>query len=100
MKFDPDKHYVKVRGMNGIHYEQDGHKFNAGHKHVGKLIVTSDGKAVETAEPKEDVRARARAKIAAKKGDLDGFRKTENPTNVDAMLDENAAARKAEELVE
>ena len=31
-QFDPDKPYVKKRGMNGVYYEQAGARFTAGYK--------------------------------------------------------------------
>jgi hypothetical protein len=99
-KFDPDKHYVKVRGMGTVHYEQDGSKFNSGHTYLGPL----NGKkkpVVEAATEKKDVRAQARAKINKKKGkgSLDGFREGEAPEAVSSAHKENEAARKAEEHV-
>lgn len=103
-EFDPDKPSVKKRSMNGVHYEQDGYKFNAGFHLIGKI---KDSGKVETPEDietqKKDVRARAAEKIAAKrgkkdKGSLEGFRGKETPDAVDSMLQENAAAKKAEDL--
>ena len=101
MKFDPDKPYTKHRSMDSIHFEQDGHKFDSGFHHSGKLANT--GKTAEV-EPrpakKQTVRERAAAKIAQKKGGLEGFKPKENPDAVDSMLSENEAAKKAEELAE
>lgn len=97
MKFDPDKPHSKVRGMTGIHYEQDGHKFSASHRHLGKLKTHG---VVEPETSKDDIRARARAKIAAKKGDLEGFKPKEKPGTIDALLKENQAAKQAEDLAE
>jgi hypothetical protein len=95
--FDPDMPYVKIRGMGQVHYEQDGCKFSAGHKYVGRL----DGKK-DLQEAKEDVRARARAKVAKatkNKGSLDGFREKQTPDAVSSAVKENEAARQAEENV-
>lgn len=99
--FDPDKHFVKVRGMTGVHYEQDGSKFNSGHKYLGKL-KGDDKPAVDPVAEKKDVRAAARAKINKKKGkgSLKGFREDEAPETVSLANKENSAARQAEENVE
>ena len=97
-KFDPDKPFVKVRGMNGIHYEQAGHKFNSGHIHLGSL--KNGGKKVEPKPvDKKDVRARARAKIEKKKGkgSLKGFREDDTPGPIKSAMKENETARQAEE---
>jgi hypothetical protein len=103
MKFDPDKPYLKKRSMSGVHFEQNGYKFNAGHKMIGK--IKDDGTTEHPEEKKKDIRARAAEKIAAKKGkkgkeSLEGFREKDNPDSIDSMLKENSAAKKAEELVE
>ena len=104
MKFDPDKAFVKVRGMNGVHYEQDGHKFSAGYEHLGKLNAKKP--APDDDDDKSDVRERARAKIAKKKkaskkkagkGNLDGFKDKEAPDAVSSAVKEDEAARRAEE---
>lgn len=97
-EFDPKRLHSKHRSMNGVHFEQDGCKFNAGGKYVGKLAKT--GEVVVPEVSKEDVRARARAKIAAKTGDLDGFKPRESTLGVENMLKENDAAKQAEDLVE
>lgn len=94
-EFDPDRHYVKIRNMQGVHYEQDGCKFGSGHQYLGRL----DGKK-EPQQVKEDVRAKAREKIAKavqKKGNLEGFKEKEAPDAVAAAVKENEAARQAEE---
>ena len=98
MKFDPDKPFIKVRSMTGVRFHQDGHEFSAGYVHLGKL--KKDGTTEKPEEVKKDVRARAKAKIAAKTGNLDGFKKKEAPDAVESMLQENDAARQAEENAE
>lgn len=100
-KFDPDKHYVKIRGMGSVHYEQDGCKFNSGHTYIGPLEVDKKPTAEVVAEEKKDIRAQARAKIGRKKGkgSLDGFRGGEAPDAVSSAHKENEAARKAEDHV-
>jgi hypothetical protein len=100
-KFDPDKHYVKVRGMGTVHYEQDGCKFNSGRKFIGKLNGEAKPVVEAAATEKKDVRAQARAKINKKKGkgSLDGFREDEAPEAVSSAHKENVAARQAEENV-
>ena len=102
MKFDPDKPSTKHRSMTGnVHYQQDGHKFNAGYEHIGKLKGGEKAAVEPPAEAKKlSVRERAAAKIAQKKGGLEGFKAKEAPDAVDSMLAENAASKKAEELVE
>ncbi|MHC4704026.1 MAG: hypothetical protein ACYTFQ_25990 [Planctomycetota bacterium] len=97
-KFDPDKPSVKVRGMGAVHYEQGGHKFNSGHKHIGPV----KGAAASNEKPpekREDVLARARAKIGKKKADdkLKDFREGEGPDAVTQAKKEDAAAKAAEE---
>jgi hypothetical protein len=96
-EFDPDKSFTKVRGMGSIHYEQDGCKFNAGHKYLGKIDGTETPALI--AEKKIDVRERARAKINKKKDKpaLTGFRNKEAPDVVSSAEKEDAAARQAEE---
>lgn len=106
MKFDPDKDFTKHRAMaGGIFYVQNGEKFSAGHEHIGKAPSAKNPepkkKAAKKAAKKEPtVRERAAAKIAQKKGGLDGFKKADNPDAIDSMLSENAASKKAEELAE
>ena len=100
-KFDPDKAHVKVRGMNGIHYEQNGSKFSAGHQYVGQ-VDGSKAKPEKPEKSKEDVRKSAAAKIAKKMGKkgsdpLDGFRPKETPDAVTGAKKEDQAARQAEE---
>ena len=99
-EFNPDKPYLKKRSMVGVRFEQDGHEFNAGHKLIGK--IKDDGTTEHPDEIKKDIRARAAEKIAAKKGkkSLKDFREKETPGPVEAMVKENAAAAKAEELVD
>lgn len=103
-QFDPDKPFVKKRGMGQIHYEQDGHKFDADHRYVGKLESEPE-KPEPKKDSKEDVRARARAKINKKRkkpedDPLDGFRPSEAPEAVSGARKEDAAARAAEEHAE
>jgi hypothetical protein len=94
--FDPDKPFTKHRGMDSIHYEQDGCKFTVDHTYAGQL----NGKK-EPEEVKEDVRNRARAKVAKavskKNKSLEGFREPETIDAVSTAVKENEAARKAEE---
>lgn len=100
-EFDPDQHFVKVRGMSGIHYEQNGCKFNAGYKYLGKL--KSDKPAASQTPKKDDARESVRKKIAKKRGKksekpgLDGFRNKETPDAVSSAEREDEAARQAEE---
>lgn len=99
-EFDPDQPSVKVRSMTGVHYEQDGCKFSAGYKYIGKL--KSDKPKAET-KPKDDARESARKKIAKKrskkspKPGLDGFRNKQTPDAVSSAEREDEAARQAEE---
>ena len=99
-EFDPDQPFVKKRSMTGVTYEQDGCKFNSGHKYIGKL--KADKPAAET-KPKDDARESARKKIAKKRGKkspkpgLDGFRNKETPDAMSSAEQENDAARQAEE---
>lgn len=99
-KFDPDKPYVKIRGMGTVNFEQDGHRFTSGHVHIGP-IKQVDKPDKPAPEKKEDVRARARAKINKKKGkgSLKDFRENESPDAVSSAVKENAAAKAAEEHV-
>ena len=99
-KFDPDKPHVKIRGMHGVCYEQDGNRFNAGHKYIGKADKTPE----KEKEAKQDARSRAREKIAKKRGrkkkgedPLDGFREEETPDAVAGAIKEDVAAKAAEE---
>jgi len=98
-EFDPDQHFVKIRGMNGIYYEQDGCKFNSGWKYIGKLKADKP----EPAEKKDDARTSARKKIAKKRGKksekpgLDGFRNRQTPDAVSSAEKEDEAARQAED---
>lgn len=100
--FDPDKPYIKVRGMGTIHYEQDGCKFNSGHNYIGKLNEPAPS-AEKIEADKKDVRSSARAKISGKrkkkseKPSLEGFRHPETPTAVKGAAQENEAARQAED---
>lgn len=99
-EFDPDKPFIKVRGMGQIHYEQNGCKFTAGRKYVGKLNADVKKPAPEKeVEKKEDVRARARAKIGKKAGkdSLKDFRVQESPDAIIGAKKEDEAARQAEE---
>ena len=106
MKFNPDKDFTKHRAMSGgIYFVQDGEKFSAGHEHIGKAPNAEKPepkkkKAKKAVKKEPTVRERAAAKIAAKKGGLDGFKKADNPDAIDSMLAENAASKKAEELAE
>lgn len=101
-QFDPDKPYVKKRGMTGVYYEQDGAKFSSGYKFMEEL--ESQSKPEKPAKKKDDVRKRAAAKIAAKRGKeddpLDGFRGASTPEAVSSAAKENEAARRAEENAE
>lgn len=94
--FNPDRPYTKHRSMEGIHYEQDGCKFSAGHQYLERLNGVK-----EPEEIKEDVRNRARAKVAKavsnKNKSLDGFREPETVDAVSTAVKENEAARQAEE---
>lgn len=104
-EFDPDKPFVKIRGMGQVHYEQDGCKFNSGYKFVEKLNSKEPAKPAASPPPakkkQSDVRKRAAAKIAGKKGGdddgLEGFRNKETPDAVTGAVKENAAAKAAEE---
>lgn len=105
-QFDPDKPYVKKRGMTGVYYEQDGARFSAGFKFVANIGVRPEDEKKPAAEKKKsagDARERARAKIAQKskkkKDDdpLKDFREPETPDAVAGAMKEDAAARKAEE---
>lgn len=102
-QFDPDKPYVKKRGMNGVYYEQAGARFTAGYKFVANIgVKPEDEDKPAPKKPVGDARERARAKIAQKskkKGDdpLKDFREPEAPDAVAGALKEDAAARKAEE---
>ncbi len=99
--FDPDKHHVKIRGMNGIRYHQDGCEFSAGYQYIGKLNAP-DKPAADPVANKKDVRAAARAKINRRKGKdgLKGYREGESPEAVTLANKENVAARQAEERAE
>lgn len=98
--FDPDKHFVKIRGMNGVRYHQNGCEFNSGYAYIGKLKA-DDKPATDPVAEKKDVRAAARAKINKRKdknkGNLDGFREGEAPEAVTLANKENATALQAEE---
>lgn len=104
-EFDPDKPFIKKRSMSAVYFVQDGKKFNAGHKYIGKADGTPEPKPEEVAKQKEDVRERARAKIASKRkkkvkpedDPLDGFREDETPNAVSTAKKEDAAAKAAEE---
>lgn len=101
VNFDPDKPFVKVRGMGQVHYEQNGCKFNSGYRYAGKLNSKESPAEEKKAATKKqsDVRARAAAKIAGKKGDddsLEGFRAKETPDAVSSAVKEDAAAKAAE----
>ena len=99
-QFDPDKAFIKVRGMGSIHYEQNGHKFNSGYVYIGPVDGKPAPKAKKDPEKKKaTARERARAKIAQKKGEdpLDGYRPTETPDAVTGAKQEDEAARQAEE---
>jgi hypothetical protein len=84
MKFDPDQDYSKSRDSAGsICYFQNGHKFNAGKRHVGK---TAKGKAA-------DVVSRAKDKVDK----LKDFKDLENPKGIADALKEDRAAKAAED---
>ena len=103
MRFDPDKAFVKHRGLDGVWFEQDGQRFNSGLQHIGPI----NAKKPKPKDPaKDDVRERARQKIAKKKskkktakkkGNLDGYRQQETPDAVSSAVKEDEAARRAEE---
>lgn len=95
--FDPDKPYVKIRGMGSVNYIQDNKRYTSGFKYIGK--ATKDGKVI--AEEREDVRNRARQKIANKaKNSLKDFRTKETPDAVSSAIMEDKAAKSAEEKIE
>lgn len=102
-EFNPDKPFIKKRSMSAVYFVQDGKKFNAGFNYIGKVDGTPEPKPEEVAKQKEDVRKRARAKIASKRkkkageDPLEGFRKSETPDAVSTALKEDEAAKKAEE---
>lgn len=99
MKFDKNQHFIKHRSMNGVWYEQNGHRFSSGFAHLGKM---PEGKSnTGTPEPdKKDLRESARKKIQAaqaKKGSLEGFKTPEVPTAMQSAAREDAAVAAAEE---
>jgi hypothetical protein len=102
IQFDPDKPYVKKRGMGQVTYEQAGARFTAGHKFMEYLEEAPKPK--EPPKDRKDVRERAAAKIAKKKragkkdeDPLDGFRQDETPGAMSSAKKEDDAARRAEE---
>ena len=98
-EFDPDKPSIKVRGMGQVHHEQNGYKFTSGFKCIGKIDAPTVKPEPKPAEPKEDVRARARRKISKKAGkdQLKDYRKSDSPDAVSSAEKEDEAARLAEE---
>ncbi len=98
-EFDPDSHYAKIRGPNGVRYHQNGCEYNSGWKYLGKLKADKP----KPAEKKDDARESARKKIAKKRGKksekpgLDGFRNKQTPDAVSSAEREDEAARQAEE---
>lgn len=102
-QFDPDKPFVKVRGMGSIHFEQNGHRFGAGHQYIGPIDEKPKPQKKAAAKKKRgSARERAQAKIANKKGEdpLKGFRGDETPDAVSSAVKEDDAARQAEEHAE
>lgn len=95
MKFDPDENYAKQSryGKPPI-YIQNGGKFDAGHKYIGKADDPTDTPEKREAK-KQDVRGRAAEKLRLK-----GFKSPDKPDAVQAAIGENEAARQAEELAE
>lgn len=102
IQFDPDKPYVKKRGMGQVTYEQAGARFTAGHKFM-ELLEEAPKPEEPPKDKKDDVRARAAAKIAKKRGGkkeddpLEGFRPDETPGAMSSAKKEDDAARRAEE---
>jgi len=106
MKFEPDQPFAKHRAMDSIYFEQNGHKFDAGYKHIGKVSAAAkimsdppreESEAIKNMTPRE----RAIAKMAQKKkGSLEGFKQKEVPDALESMFNENVAAKQAEELAE
>lgn len=100
-KFDPDKPYVRIRGIGSVRYIQDGKVYSSGYKYLSKADGTQT--PAEIKKEKDDVRSRARAKIASKRkkkpeeDPLEGFRESETPDAISTAKKENAAARQAEE---
>lgn len=101
-EFDPDKPFTKTRSMSGVRYIQDGCVFSSGYKFMEELEAVPEPK--KPVKKKDDVRKRAAAKIAAKRGKqddpLDGFREGSTPEAVSTAVKENEAARRAEEHAE
>jgi hypothetical protein len=96
MKFDPDKDFQKQSryGKSAI-YIQDGCKFDAGYKYIGRVADPTDTPEKRKAD-QQTVRDRAKEKL----GKLKGFTVEDKPDAVKQALNENQAAREAEELVE
>jgi hypothetical protein len=96
MKFDPDKDFQKQAryGKSAI-YIQDGGKFDAGHRYIGKADDPTD-----TPEKREATKQTVRDRAKEKLGRLKDFKAEDKPDAVKQALNENAAARKAEDLVE
>ena len=84
MKFDPDQDFEKSRdSLGNVNFFQNGHKFTAGYKHIGK---TQKGQAADVVER------------AGKKVDkLKDFKSEDKPKGIAAALQENRAAEAAEE---
>lgn len=92
-KFDEDQAATKVcRYGKQPEFIQNGNRFDASRTYIGKADDPTDTPE-KRADQKKDVRARAAEKI----GNLDGFKPPEKPSAIQNALNENEAARKAEE---
>lgn len=96
MKFNPDEDFQKQcrYGKSAI-YVQNGGKFDAGFKYIGKADDPTDTPEKREAG-KQDVRDRAKEKL----GKLKGFAPPDKPDAIQEAIGENQAARQAEELAE
>jgi len=95
-EFDIKQDHQKNRDAQGfVTYVQNGCKFTAGGDYIGKEAKPEDTPE-KRAEDKESVRKRAVDKISR----LDGFKPSEKPDAIQEALNENQAARQAEEHVE